>query len=374
MKLLALLAMAVASASTVFAQSVLDYSKMPACARQCTVLAQAEGGCVPPGAQVSTQATYQSCVCQSAFLTTLHSSGAVCQATGCSADDAAKITTYYNALCAGPVVEPTMTTTTSTTSAATGTGTADAAGETTSATNKGKPSWLDSHWRWVVMVVVVAAAILFFWIGGIWLKRRMNRKRDARRANMAAHDAPYLPPPPSSERSFPGILKGSSSKSSVSSTKVNGTAPTPPMTAMSGVSTGPGSMAMDGGIGGIAPPRGPSKLRSRSSTLQSLGFSNGSKATLSDPVAWGPHQHQAFNQQASSNPSVPPSPVSAVTSPPAVYRSREFVPSSEQPLPLPVTCTTRAKTGQVQRSPSIDVLEAAQQYRVINNLWKIGLI
>jgi hypothetical protein len=108
------------------AQTVLDYSKLPACAKQCTVLAQAEGGCVPPAAPVTSQGIYQSCVCQSALLTQLHTSGAVCQTTGCSADDAAKITTYYNALCAGPVVEPAPTTTLVTTSSSTATGTATA--------------------------------------------------------------------------------------------------------------------------------------------------------------------------------------------------------------------------------------------------------
>jgi hypothetical protein len=119
-------------------QTVLDYSKLPACAKQCTVLAQAEGGCVPPAAPVTSQGIYQSCVCQSALLTQLHTSGAVCQATGCSADDAAKITTYYNALCAGPVVQPAQTTTLATT--ATGTATAGAAGGVTKATGA-KTDW-----------------------------------------------------------------------------------------------------------------------------------------------------------------------------------------------------------------------------------------
>ena len=82
---------------------------------------------------------------------------------------------------------------------------------------------------------------------------------------------------------------------------------------------------MDGGVGGIAPPRGPNKLRSRSSTLQSLGLGNG-QARQPDPIAWGPHQHQAHynaNNHGSPGSSVPPSPVSGISPPNPVYRNRD---------------------------------------------------
>jgi len=134
----------IAAAAAVSAQSVLDFSKLPACARQCPVLAQAEGGCVPPAAPVTNQGIYQSCVCQSALLTGLHQSGALCQATGCSAEDATKITTYYNALCKGPVVVPapktTLVTSTSTTSKPTQTAGTGAAGNNLTGVDK-KERW-----------------------------------------------------------------------------------------------------------------------------------------------------------------------------------------------------------------------------------------
>lgn len=329
MRYIFLIALAAASA---VAQSVLDFTKLPECARQCVVLAQAEGGCVPPAAPVTTQQIYQSCVCQSALLTGLKSSGATCQATGCSADDAAKITTYYNALCAGPVVEPApATTATTTTSApATGTATAGAAGGTNRIkTTQGKTDWVSTHKGWLAFAIIFPLLFSFFLFGGLWLKKRHNRKRDAKRANMAAHDAPYNPPAPGAERSLPSILRNSTSKVNASASTVNGSTPTapPPMPAMSDRS---GNTLTDGGIGGIASPRGQSKLRSRSSTLQSFRLSSGSKANLPDPVAWGPHQHQAFyndNHNASPSDSVPPSPTSAITPPYPVYRNREFVSS-----------------------------------------------
>jgi hypothetical protein len=121
-----------ATASMAVAQTVIDYTKIPACARQqCAILDQAEKNCVPPAAPVTQQAIYQSCLCQSALLTPLHSSGSLCQTAGCSGDDAAKISQYYNALCNGRAVEPapaaTGTTTSSATTTGTGTSTAAAA-------------------------------------------------------------------------------------------------------------------------------------------------------------------------------------------------------------------------------------------------------
>lgn len=173
-----------------------------------------------------------------------------------------------------------------------------------------------------IIVVVVAMAVAS--ILGVWWKRRHDRKVDARKANVAADPAPFAPQEPGTARSRPGtgFLKGA--RNNDSSTIVNGAAPTPPMTAISS------NRALDSGVGAIAPPRQPNKLRSRSSTLQSLGLTNGSKANLPDPVAWGPHQYAAFYKtDHTAGESVPPSPTSAIMAPPehAVFRNRQFVAS-----------------------------------------------
>jgi hypothetical protein len=146
MKLLAALLVAAASA---VAESVLDFNQMPACAENCATLGNAESSCVPPNAPVTNQATYQSCVCASALLTSLYSSDTLCQAF-CSADDASTIAQYYKSLCAGPVVYPsTSTATTSTassttTSTGTGTATAGAAG-TGPMDSSANTSWYVEH-------------------------------------------------------------------------------------------------------------------------------------------------------------------------------------------------------------------------------------
>jgi hypothetical protein len=137
------------------------------------------------------------------------------------------------------------------------------------------------------MVIVIALAIIFFWVGGVFLRRHYTRKHDAERANLAARDAPYTP------SSRPSMPMDSSP---------------PPMT-MSGGRSG---MGMDGGVGGIAPPRGAagSRARSRTNTLQSLRLGNESRTSIPQPVVWGPHQHLAHvrNGNGSPNSSVPPSP------------------------------------------------------------------
>jgi len=61
--------------------------RRPQCAPQYATLAQAEANCIPSATLVLDQITYQSCFCNSALLIPLKSSGAQCQATGCSVDD-----------------------------------------------------------------------------------------------------------------------------------------------------------------------------------------------------------------------------------------------------------------------------------------------
>jgi hypothetical protein len=144
------------------------------------------------------------------------------------------------------------------------------------------------------MVIVIAIAIVVFWVGGIYLRRHYERKADAKRANLAATDAPYNPRNQNSSNTSNAVAK----------------AEMPPDMAMTAL-----------------PPVAEStrqKLRSRSSTLTSgIGMS---KPNTPQPVVWGPHQHLAHSRSQSRNasplPSVPPSPTHAITPPGMPFRNR----------------------------------------------------
>jgi hypothetical protein len=78
--------------------SIFDYTQVPACARNCKILAIAEAECVPPGALMSNKAQYVSCFCKSAVLERLHSGVEMCHHV-CSNDHFLAIHRYYERLC-----------------------------------------------------------------------------------------------------------------------------------------------------------------------------------------------------------------------------------------------------------------------------------
>ncbi|KAL1852310.1 hypothetical protein Plec18170_006038 [Paecilomyces lecythidis] len=148
----------------------------PACAVDCQTLEQAQDSCVPPAAPVTNQATYVSCFCQSALLTQLRSSPAgVCSA--CSAADSQKLQQWYNNFCStGGNVQ---TTTTSTSTTATNAAAAAAATTTGSHTKSypSPPSWISTHYQWIIMIIILAIGLTAIALGGMWLKRRYDAKR-----------------------------------------------------------------------------------------------------------------------------------------------------------------------------------------------------
>jgi hypothetical protein len=99
MRLFAVVASLVVAAS---AQQLLVYSDtaLPACAQQCTVLQNAQTGCIPPAAPVTDATIYESCFCQSGYLTTLKAAGSTICSDVCEASDVSKIASWYQSNCA----------------------------------------------------------------------------------------------------------------------------------------------------------------------------------------------------------------------------------------------------------------------------------
>ena len=80
-------------------QTTILPTTLPACAAQCQTLLQAQTACVPPAAPVTNSATYQSCFCQSGYLSSLYSSAASNLCPSCSAGDMSAIQSWYKSFC-----------------------------------------------------------------------------------------------------------------------------------------------------------------------------------------------------------------------------------------------------------------------------------
>lgn len=132
--------------------AVIDYTKVPSCAKQCTVLTSAESACIPPTQPVTSQNSYQACFCASSSLSGLYaSSQAVCSNVCTSTADQQQLANWYVNLCtSGIVVTPAAAVVTvsstptdsQTGSAAQATGTGSSSGQSSGSTSGGgSNSW-----------------------------------------------------------------------------------------------------------------------------------------------------------------------------------------------------------------------------------------
>jgi hypothetical protein len=86
--------------------TIIDKSKLPACALTCQLLIGAQALCVPPTAPVTNQATYQACFINSNYMLPYRQSNpnGVCDAECPSAADRQQILTWFTGLMNGGVV------------------------------------------------------------------------------------------------------------------------------------------------------------------------------------------------------------------------------------------------------------------------------
>ncbi|PGG99848.1 hypothetical protein AJ79_08400 [Helicocarpus griseus UAMH5409] len=169
-------------------------ANFPACAVGCPLLEQAQEVCVPPIAPVTHQGAYVSCFCQSSLIQTLHSSpNGVCDA--CQPADRSLLQKWYAGICS-PGSPETKTKTMIVTPTASDSKTNPTAGSNSAGTGtpprvtyEAPPSWISTHWRWVLMVVILFIGFTALTILLVYLKRRHRRKR----ANQPIIGAPAAP-------------------------------------------------------------------------------------------------------------------------------------------------------------------------------------
>ncbi|KAK7532003.1 uncharacterized protein J3D65DRAFT_679860 [Phyllosticta citribraziliensis] len=294
---LALLFVLAIALAAVQAQQVqlLNYDALPGCAKGCTNLKTAQDGCIPPQAGVSTQQTYVSCFCQSAFLVNLKTTAqGLCDAACPSTSDQNGIKDWYNKFCqsggtegaaggGGQKTEPSKTAgSASTPSPSTAKNNNNEQGVVSDKTSY-QGSWISAHWRWIVMIVVIFTGLMLLTLLGLYLKRRSRARHDARQANVAAPEAAFSAPLPPAAPPMAHAKHTPDDSGTLTSTIDFGS--TSSITA-----AGPNSS-----VGNIA-QNFLGRNRSRSNPLGR--FPNTSQNNVVQPVpnplnVWGPHQHQA---------------------------------------------------------------------------------
>jgi hypothetical protein len=176
-------------------------SQFPGCALSCTVLLQAEQICKPPNQPQTNLLTYENCFCQSSALNALYTTPDSVCATECTIEsDRTLLQSWFTTFCqsvgqgvdplasttvaptsTGSVVVVTVTSTNTNPPSTTNTGTGSAA-RPASPSNQ---SWIEGHWRWILMLGILVIGLgLLAWLL-IWLKRRHRRKVNERRATLS---------------------------------------------------------------------------------------------------------------------------------------------------------------------------------------------
>lgn len=159
-------------------------SVLPACASFCGPLFDVQGFCTPPNIATIND----NCFCTdsrlSAFDDDSGTSGvtAVCGTSSpyscTSATDLQAIKTWFDNFCAAnKAVTAATNSGSATASTATSTSTSTSSSKAKAASSAGQ-TWLQGHWKWVIMLVVVFVAIVGGWVGACLLRRRYLRKKE----------------------------------------------------------------------------------------------------------------------------------------------------------------------------------------------------
>ncbi|EXJ96141.1 hypothetical protein A1O1_01267 [Capronia coronata CBS 617.96] len=180
-------------------------SSFPGCALSCTALLQAQSLCVPPNVATTSQITYENCFCQSSSLQALYSTpDAICAGECTIEADRQQLQTWFTGFCAqvGQGIDPltstastsptatTVVTITSSTSPSQATGAGTGTGSSSASASSSHQSWIEGHWRWILMLGILAIGFaLLTWLA-IWLKRRHRRRIEERRAAISGFPTP----------------------------------------------------------------------------------------------------------------------------------------------------------------------------------------
>ncbi|KAL8926231.1 MAG: hypothetical protein Q9208_003134 [Pyrenodesmia sp. 3 TL-2023] len=194
MKSLVIPALLAALVPQLLAQSAgqpVSLSTLPACAQACASLVQGQNACIPPPNPTPGGVYGLQCFCGFAPLLTLGTDTPVQLCPACSTTENAAIQSWYKGTCGLPGGaangQPGQTTTANapTSTSSTGGTTATGQGATRAADPGNVPNveqkdWVSTHWRWLVMVIILILGFIGLAVGGVYLRRHIHRRREAR--------------------------------------------------------------------------------------------------------------------------------------------------------------------------------------------------
>ncbi|KAL9595386.1 MAG: hypothetical protein Q9179_005003 [Wetmoreana sp. 5 TL-2023] len=172
----------------------VSLSNLPSCAQQCPNLLQGQTACTAPPNPAPGGTYGLQCFCGFAPLLTLTADAPVNICATCSTADNAAIQSWYKGTCNGgggggagaangqTTSSASTQSPTSTTNAApkASSSTATAKGNSANASNVAQKDWIATHYRWVVMLIILVLGFSGLAIGGVYLKRYIHRRREAR--------------------------------------------------------------------------------------------------------------------------------------------------------------------------------------------------
>ncbi|KAL8721004.1 MAG: hypothetical protein Q9181_007801 [Wetmoreana brouardii] len=168
----------------------ITLSTLPSCAQQCPNLLQGQTACTAPPNPAPGGTYGLQCFCGFAPLLTLKGDAPANICATCSTADNAAIQSWYKGACNGgggagaangqttPTSASTQRPTSTTNAASKASTTATAKGDSTK--NVAQKDWMSTHYRWVIMLIILVLGLSGLAVGGVYLKRYIHRRREAR--------------------------------------------------------------------------------------------------------------------------------------------------------------------------------------------------
>ncbi|KAK2612737.1 hypothetical protein QQS21_001188 [Conoideocrella luteorostrata] len=156
-----------------------DPQKLPACAKGCQPLWDANGGCVPGAVPAAATSVYNECFCANGQVAAFSKGAAGVCDNACPGNPQglSSIAGWFQSFC-NVKAGATPKTSGTNANAPGATNSPGSSGSNSGGSSGGGGDWLSNHWQWVIMLVILVVGIAGIWIGACIWRRRYLRKKD----------------------------------------------------------------------------------------------------------------------------------------------------------------------------------------------------